>query len=383
MKILIASDTYIYQTNGVQTVLTTLADGLRQLGHEVRVLAPANGRKSFRKGGDYFLRSVPALYYPGERLTLLLWDPLLDDLISWKPDIVHFHTEGPIGRLAIKIALESKAPLVITTHTDFAGFAFGRFSDCLPVQALCKALGKLYYPHARAIIVPSEKSRSFVWLQDYSDRVTVIPNGIRLERFQRPLSGQERTEMLRKYGLTDNGCILVMVARVSREKNIIEILRYFPSLLQVLPGAQLLIAGDGPDRKRLEKHCLRNGLSECVCFAGKVHPDDVYRCYALGDVYVSASTFETQGMTYVEAMACGLPMVCRKDRCLKGLLENGRNGFVYETEQEFTDSVSKILTDRQLKNSMGAEALEKVKDYSDKSYVDRTAALYKKVCGTL
>ena len=88
--------------------------------------------------------------------------------------------------------------------------------------------------------------------------------------------------MLRQYGLADNGCILVMVARISREKNILEILRYFSFLLQVLPKPQLIIVGDGPNRKRLEKYCLRKGLSKCVFFAGRVHPNDVYRYYALG-----------------------------------------------------------------------------------------------------
>ena len=377
MKILIASDTYIYQTNGVLTVLITLVDGLRQLGYEVKVLAPANGRESFQKGDDYFIRSLPAPYYPNERLCLVHWDPMLDDLISWKPDIVHFHTEGLIGRLAIRVAKKSKATLVVTSHTDFAKFVFGNFHDLLPVRAVCKALGKLYYPHVRAIIVPSEKSKSYSWLRDYSDHVTVISNGIRLERFQKPVSG--RAALLQQHGLMDNGFTLVMVTRVSREKNIIEILRYFPALLRVLPDAQLVIVGDGPDRKRLERYCVRNGLSECVRFTGRVGLDDVYRYYALGDVFVSASTFETQGLTYIEAMACGLPMVCRKDICLKNVLENGRNGFVYETEQEFTEVVRRVLTDEELKKAMSEEALSMVKAFSDNIFVERTVALYEKV----
>ena len=382
MKILIATDTYIYQTNGVVTVLTTLVNGLRQHGNKVKVLAPANGRKSFQNGDDYFLRSVPAFYYPDERLCLIRRDPLLNDLKSWKPDIVHCHTEGLIGRLAIKIALESNASLVVASHTDFAKYAFGRWKDLLPVRVTCKALGKLFYPHAKAIIVPSEKSRNYAWLQDYSDRITVIPNGIRLERFQRPVSGEERTALLRQCGLVENGYTLVMITRISREKNIIEILRYFPSLLRVLPKAQLIIVGDGPDRKRLERYCSRNELSECVRFLGRVPPEEVYRYYALGDIFVSASSFESQGMTYIEAMACGLPMVCRKDMCLKNVLDNGKNGFLYETEQEFTDSVSKILTDRELQKNMSDKALERAKEYSDKVYVERTVALYKKVMDT-
>jgi len=363
----------------VVTVLNTLVNGLRQLGYEVKVLAPANGRRSFQKGDDYFIRSVPAVYYPGERLCLIHRDPLLDELKSWKPDIVHFHTEGLIGRLAINIALESDASLVVTTHTDFAKYVFGCLNDLLPVRLACKAIAKFFYPYAKAIIVPSEKSRSFAWLQDYLDRVTVIPNGITLKRFQRTVSEQDRTALLRQCGFTENGCTLVMITRLSREKNIIEILRYFPSLLRVLPKAQLIIVGDGPDRKRLEKYSSRHKLSEHVFFTGRVPSEDVYRYYALGDVFVSASSFEVHSMTYLEAMACGLPMVCRKDMCLKNVLDHGFNGFIYETEQEFTDSVSKILTDRPLQKSMSANALERAEEYSDIDHVEHVAALYKKV----
>ena len=94
---------------------------------------------------------------------------------------------------------------------------------------------------------------------------------------------------------------------------------------------------------------------------------------------MSASTFETQGLTYIEAMACGLPMVCRKDICLKNVLENGRNGFVYETEQEFTEVVRRVLTDEELKKAMSEEALSMVKAFSDNIFVERTVALYEKV----
>ena len=381
MKILIASDTYIYQTNGVVTVLITLVGGLRQLGHEVKVLAPSNSRKSFKKGDDYFIRSLPAFYYPDERLCFTRHDPLLDELKTWNPDLIHFHTEGLIGRLAIKFASELRVPLIITTHTDFAKYAFGRFHDLLPVRAAAIAAGKAFYPHADAVIVPSEKSRTFPWLRSYADRITVIPNGICPQKFQRPVSAEEKSALMRQYGLTDNGLTIVMITRVSKEKNIMEILRYFPALLRVLPKAQLVIVGGGPDRKRLEKYCVRSGISERVRFTGRIAPDEVYRYYALGDLFVSASTFEVQGMTYYEAIMCGLPQVCRNDVCLKGVLENGENGFIYNTEQEFVDAVSKILLNRQLRERMSLNALEKAKEYTDKRFVKQTIALYETILG--
>ena len=101
MKILLASECYTYQTNGVSRVVKSLARGLRSIGEDVRVLAPANGLKSFRDGDDYYIKSVPALYYKGERFSFSLRDPLILELIKWDPDIIHLHSSiaGGIGSI--------------------------------------------------------------------------------------------------------------------------------------------------------------------------------------------------------------------------------------------------------------------------------------------
>ena len=80
-------------------------------------------------------------------------------------------------------------------------------------------------------------------------------------------------------------------------------------------------------------------------------------------MFVSASTFETQGLTYLEAMACGLPLVCREDPVLQGVLENEENGYTYRSEREFVDHIRRILTDRELRQAMHAKALDKAKEF--------------------
>ena len=382
MKILIASDAYVFQTSGVANVVIVLADGLRQLGHDVRVLAPANERRSYINGNDYFIRSVPTFLYPDVRLCPVRHDPLIDSLKCWKPDLIHLHTEASIARMAYDIAEATSAPMVITTHTDYAHYAFGRFRNTLPVRLFMRSCGKRLYRRAEAVVVPSEKARGFALVQAACDRVTVIPNGIRLERFQRPVIAKDRASLLRQFGLSDNGYILVMVTRISREKNIMEILEYFPVLLRVLPEAQLLIVGEGPDRKRLESFVTEQGLSGHVRFAGRIDPDEVYRYYALGNVFVSASTFEVHSISFLEAMACGLPLVCREDASLQGVLDDGENGIIYRTKDEFVTAIVRILRDDLLQENMRVKALDKAQEYSDERFVGRTLALYKRVLGS-
>jgi len=173
----------------------------------------------------------------------------------------------------------------------------------------------------------------------------------------------------------------VMVTRLSREKNIMEVLRYFPALLREVPDAQLLIVGEGPYRKRLESFCAKNRLCECVCFTGRIPPDEVYRYYGLGDIFVSASMFELHSMSSLEAMACGLPLVCREDPSLIGVLDDGENGLIYRNEQEFVTAVSRIFGSETLRERMRGKALLRAEETSDERFVERTLALYQSVCG--
>ena len=130
--------------------------------------------------------------------------------------------------MARAIAKSAGAPIVMTAHTDFAYFIFGRFRGDPILKKLFAIWGKHAYRLAKAVIVPSEKAAALPQLASTANRLTVIPSGIQLERYQRPVSSEQRAALFRRYGLADNGCTLVMVTRVSREKNIAEIFAISP-----------------------------------------------------------------------------------------------------------------------------------------------------------
>lgn len=382
MKVLLATDCYLFQTGGVTSVVVSLENGLRKNGCDVKVLALANGNRSYREGDSYFIRSLRFPDYPEHRFSLAMHDPLLNELMEWNPDIIHIHTEATAGWMAQIIAKKTDTPVVMTTHTDFEFFMFGRFRGIWIIRKLAAVWGKRAYKMAETVIVPAEKARDFPHLQPVRDKVTVVPNGIELDRYQKPVSPEEKEALFSQYGLRDNGYTLVMITRLSKEKNAIEILQFFPNLLRVLPEAQLVIVGEGPDRKRLETFTAQNGLSEHVRFTGRISPDIIYRYYAMGDLFVSASTFELHSMSYLEAMACGLPLVCREDSSLRGVLENGKNGFIYRNEQEFIDAVSEILKSATLRERMSEEALRRAETAGNQYFVERMLALYRSVCSS-
>lgn len=379
MKILIASDSYKYQTSGASNVVIAMADELRRRGQDVKILAMSNRRESFKDGDDYYIKSLPGLVYPDARFSPVIKDPLLKELKEWRPDIIHMHTEMSAARMARSIAAYDHTPYIMTSHTDYGRFVFGHYCNLRPVRMLCKEVGRIAYRNAAVVTVPSSKALSFPQLNTLSDRVVVIPNGISLEKYGKRSLDSERQALFKQWGLKDNGHTIVMVTRISREKNINEIVSCFPAILDELPDAQLLIVGDGPEREKLENIVAESGISRQVTFTGRIPPEKVYMYYDMGDVFVSASTFEVHSLTYLEAMSHGLPLICRNDPCLKGVLSDGVNGYAYRTRSEFVDDVIRVLTHDQLRERMGTASLDKSQEFSVECCVDRMLELYKKV----
>ena len=108
-----------------------------------------------------------------------------------------------------------------------------------------------------------------------------------------------------------------------------------------------------------------------------VSPEDVNYYYHLGDVFVSASQSETQGLTYIEAMASGLPILCKDDPCLDEVVENGENGFTYASPEEFETVLDYLLEDRATRQHIGEKAVESTQEnYSTEAFAREVDEIY-------
>ena len=376
MKILISTDCYLWNVGGVTASILALCAGLRSLGHEVRTLSLSNSNQSFRDKYDCYIRSFPAFYYPGLRMSLAMRDPLLKELKEWKPDLIHIQTEGSSRLMALRIRKHCRVPVVMTCHTDYGHFVFGRCKSWFPVKKLMQAVGWILYRQADRVIAPSQKAACFPFLYSVQDRLTVIPNGMETEKYQKHLSEDERRAFRIALRITGNAGTLVTVSRLSKEKNIQELISFLPALLRKKPDTRLLIVGDGPYKKRLEKLTEKLQLSDSVVFTGRIPPEEVWRYYDAGDLFVSASTFEVHSMSYLEALANGLPMLCRADDALAGVLDQGKNGLIYHSEQEFIDSAVRILDDVKLRADMERCSLLMAENYLGDSFASSVLSVY-------
>lgn len=168
------------------------------------------------------------------------------------------------------------------------------------------------------------------------------------------------------------------LGRLGFEKRIDELLRGWKQADIPKEQAVLLVAGGGPARESLERWAQELGLAEQVKFCGMIEPSGTPAFYQMADLFVCASTSETQGLTYAEALASGLPLLCRADSCLKGVLEPGANGYAYEEVDDFVNYLKELLGRPDLKSTMGAHSRKLSQAFGTKAFGEAVLKLYRK-----
>ena len=369
MKVLITTDFYAPTINGVVTSTVNLCKGLRARGHEVRVLT-LRQKENAKEENVWYLPSVglDAIVAPTVRFRTGFPSGILNEVLAWKPDIVHsqceFCTFGPAKKIANKLDV----PLVNTYHTVYEEYArylfkfsnkFGRFA--------AKKFTKDRLRVVDAVIAPTPKTCELLQSYGVETDIYVVPSGLDLAGFRTA----EHGEMYERVRALANGrrCML-FIGRIAKEKNIGELIDYFRRLDD--KESVLMIGGYGPEKEELEKRS--EDLKDRVIFLGTVPPSQVAECYAAADIFVSASTSETQGLTYFEALASGTPVLCREDPCVRGIVREGENGYLFTDYEGFVKGLDSIA-------ALDKEKAEKVcrasaEEYSIETFARRAEEVY-------
>ena len=379
-KILITTDLYTTATNGVVTSVQNLFDELTAKGHDVRILTVSENLHSHKDGAVYYIRSVPmGVVYPNVRMPVSYRHKLIKEIIDWKPDVVHSQCEFFSYQFASRIARITGAPIVHTYHTLYEQYV----TYLLPSQRLgaffVGKLSRLRLRKAEAIVAPTHKVETV--LKDYGIRnpIHVVPSGIALEQHKTRITPEERSQKRQELGIPEDHLVFLNLGRLGTEKNLDEVVSLFALALTQSEKMTLLIVGDGPAREHLQALTRELGIEKHVIFTGMVDPKEVHVYYQLGDVFVSASTSETQGLTYIEAAANGLPLLCRRDPCLEGVLEEGINGYEFEAQDEFCEIIDTILQNPEWRQAAGKQSEQIAAQYDKSNFADNIENIYESV----
>lgn len=334
MKILITTDWYEPVINGVVTSVKILKSELQRSGHDVKILTLSRNCRSYVKDDVFYIGSVGVgKIYPEARFKLPVSEKYIQELLEWQPDIIHSQCEFSTFFLAKKIASELNIPIIHTYHTIYEDYTHYFSPRKKWGKEIVQKMTKRLSGQVCGMIAPSEKIRKILEGYQVDCPLWVVPSGIHISQYEIKEADHWRARIREKYAIRPETKLLLYVGRLAKEKNVEELISYQKQAKE--QGTVLMIVGDGPYRNSLEEKVRDLYLEEDVVFTGMVPQAEVWKYYQAGDLFVSASTSETQGMTYGEALASGLPLLCRRDGCLNGVIEEGKNGWQYENEEDF------------------------------------------------
>ena len=330
---------------------------------------------------------IPGLYLKklyGYRLTNIFTNKPVQIIKKFKPDVIHNQTDFTIGVLARRIAKKFRIPIVYTYHTSYEDYTYYVTRGIMDrfAKRIVRAYSKDLANRMTEFITPSDKTKEYMRLVGSDTYINVIPTGIDFSIFKADKIDAEKVAAFKKeHNIKSTTKVFLMVGRLAKEKSMDVSLKGFAQYHQKHPDVdkKMLILGDGPNKEELELLAAELGISHLVDFLGQVSGLEVPFYYSLADIYTSASITETQGLTFMEAMAAGKIVLARFDSNLTETITNGKTGFFFTDLNSFVTQVEKIfsLTEEQ-KNAVIEGAYRKVDTYSIDKFYENVMRVYKR-----
>lgn len=374
MKIAFFTDTWHPNVDGVVVAITSARKELERRGHEVFVLAAGTSRNE-RKDGDervFTFRAVSFPPYPMYKLAIFPYSEAEEIVKSNDIDVIHSHGMGPMGVAALFVSAILDKPLIGTLHTNIQE-ATHYVTPIKPMQRVMKSVAwrylKWYYNQCDSVVVPSEYMRKECKAHGIRNVIT-ISNGIDLKRFRpgKKVLWKDRT-------------VILYMGRIVREKNLDVVIKASNKVKKKIPNVLFVIVGGGPAEQYYKDSVKTHGVGDLFLFVGGVQPKDVLQYYHNADVFVFPSMFETQGLSGIEAMACGLPIAGADYLAIPNIVKTGSNGHLFKPHD--TDGCANaILYCVRNRKRLGKNAIKSMQSHSIDKSVSRLLSLYAKLIVT-
>ncbi|MFD2617780.1 glycosyltransferase family 4 protein [Terrilactibacillus laevilacticus] len=379
MNIGIFTDTYYPQVSGVSTSTMILKKELEKLGHCVYIFTSSDSNADLiqEKGRVFRFTSFSALIVPERRLAISGFIRATQLAQRLQLDIIHTQTEFSMGLIGKHVAKKCQIPLIHTYHTMYEDYLHYIANGWIITPKLVEKLTCLFCKQAQTIIAPSEKVSKKLRTYGVQNQIKIVPTGIDFSVFQASSDQVEKQRLLRKQiGLKLDDIVILSIGRLAEEKNIETIIRAMPEVKKKYRKAKLVIVGDGPARSKLERLTRILHIQDIVFFVGEKEWKDIPAYYHLGDVFVSASTSETQGLTYIEAMASEIPVIAKKDSSITHLIETQVTGFLFNEDDRLAQAIIKTLDARQNWSSIVKRAKLRIHSLSAEQFGRHIESIY-------
>ncbi len=338
------TDAYLPGMDGVVSSIITFKDELERRGHSVYIFAsadPKNKRKY--EASDVFL--YPGMKfkpYPQYNVALFPYNSVLK-LNELNVDVVHAQTPMVMGFAGLMAAKMLGKPLVSSFHTMItnkpiidAYYPKNRHLKKLAETSVLRYT-KFFYNRCDKVIAPSEAIRKML-IRYGIEKVNTVPNCVDTSRFNARIDGNDIRSSL---GIRQGEKMVLYLGRLSREKKLEVLLRATKLLISKDSSIKLIIGGTGPAEQYYRNLAKSLGISSSAKFIGFVDQKILPNLYAAADVFCLPSTFETQGVVMLEAMASGTPVVGADYLAISEIISNGKNGEKF-APGDYTECAKKI-----------------------------------------
>ncbi len=372
------TDSYLPAVDGVVTSILNFKDELEHRGHDVYIFSSKKLYTEAKKSKNVFLYAgIDFKPYPQYSMAIFPYNSMLK-LKDLKIDVIHAHTPLVMGFAAMVSAKLGKYPIVGSYHTIINNKSV--VQDYYPKNKQLKKITskymlkyiKFFYRRCNATTVPSDSIKTFLERYGGIQNISVVPNSIDLKTFNPGVDGSVLRASL---GIRDNEKMVLYLGRISKEKKIEVMLKAAAYLLKKEKNIKFIIGGTGPAEQHYKKMAVNLGLEKSVKFIGFVGNKILPKLYAASDLLCLPSTFETQGIVSLEAMATGRPVVGADYLALSELIINGKNGekFIPGNYISCAKKIEKVLNDT---SPYIGSALSTAAQFSVKKVTDRLLDVY-------
>jgi glycosyltransferase involved in cell wall biosynthesis len=352
LHVVMVSETYPPEVNGVARTVAALVDGLRARGHQLKLVRPRQGpadRAQDERGFGEMLRpGMPIPRYSQLRMGLPSGRALMQAWRQSRPDIVHIATEGPLGWSALSAARALGLPVATDFRTNFGAYSshygFGWIAPA--VTAYLRA----FHNRADCTMVPTEEMALALGRQGFQN-LRVVGRGVDTAVF----APSRRDRSLRElWCAPDDVPVALCVSRFAPEKNFALVFDAFRAMRAVHPEARLILVGAGPMAEELK----RTGLG--VVVNGRLEDGELSAHYASADIFLFASATETFGNVTLEAMASGLAVVAYDYGAARQYIVHGSSGLLASVNDRigFIEHAAVLARDLPRARGLGRNARE-------------------------
>ena len=384
MRIGLFTDTYPPFINGVSTSVYMLKKALERKGHQVFVVTLNSESFKYKFDEDNTVIRIPGLPIGiyDYRVSSIYPIRAMNIIRKWKLDVIHSHTEFSVGTFARFISRQYNIPLVHTYHTLYEDYVYyitkGYFDK--PSKKIVEYLTQFYCDKtANELIVPTKKIYDlFKEKYNVDKNIYVIPTGIEIDRFYEENVDKKKVEDIRNSLKIDKKAFnIVFVGRLAKEKNVDLLLSAQRKINDKDKNINLIIIGDGPDMEEYKETAKRLKIDKNVFFTGKVPWEEIPAYYRVGNVFATASTSETQGLTVIEAMAASIAPICIDDESFRNTVIDGLNGRIFKDEDEYVDIVLELSKNKKELSNLQKQARLNAEIHSSKYYGESVLDVYK------